>query len=134
MRELRNCVEYLVNLGLEDIDDKDLPINYKDTSLEVKLKFEEQETMMNFIQLSGNNLKKYIFVLEELKNAYIKNKRLGRRSISEIGKYKNIFISEQEIRTILINLEKNKMVEINKGRSGTTITNFGMKALTYLMG
>lgn len=132
VRELRNCVEYLVNLGIDKIDDKDMPIDYKDKSLDIKLIHLEQEAIVDFLQLTGNNLKKYIFVLEELKNAYIKNKRLGRRSISEIAKYKNIFISEQEIRTIIINLEKYKMVEINKGRSGTVITDFGINTLKYL--
>lgn len=132
VRELRNCVEYLVNLDLKVIDDKDLPIDYKNKSEDSKLFLLEQDAMVDFIQLVGNNLKKYIFVLEELKSAYMNNIRLGRRSISEIAKNKNIFISEQEIRTVLINLEKYKMVEINKGRSGTLITDFGNKALKYL--
>lgn len=132
VRELRNCVEYLVNLGLEEIDGKDLPIDYRDKATDTKLFPSEQDIMVEFLEEAGGGIKKYIFVLEELKNAYINNKRIGRRSISETAKKKNIFISEQEIRTVLINLEEYKMAEINKGRSGTQITDFGIKALNYL--
>lgn len=135
VRELRNCVEYLVNLGLKEIDDKDIPIDYRDKikdTKDTKLFDSEQETMGEFIEDAGARLRKYIFVLEELNHAYVNNKRAGRRSISEAAAKKGIFISEQEIRTILINLEKYKMAEITKGRSGTAITVFGIKALNYL--
>lgn len=132
VRELRNCVEYLVNLGIGEIDEKDLPIDFRDIASEKKLISKELESIEDFMDASGNNLKKYIFVLNELNNAYIQNRRIGRRSICEKAKNKNIFISEQEIRTILINLEKYKMAEISIGRSGTVITEFGMKALNYL--
>ncbi len=132
VRELRNCVEYLVNLGLREIDEKDLPIDYRDKTTDTKLLLSEHEIMVEFLEDVGGGLRKYIFVLEELRNAYINNKRIGRRSIGESARRKNIFISEQEIRTILINLEENKMAEINKGRSGTVITDFGIKALIYL--
>ncbi len=132
VRELRNCVEYLVNLGLKEIDEKDLPIDYRDKTTDTKLLLSEHEIMVEFLEDVGGGLRKYIFVLEELRNAYINNKRIGRRSISESARRKNIFISEQEIRTILINLEEHKMAEINKGRSGTVITDFGIKALIYL--
>ena len=132
VRELRNCVEYLVNLGLNEIDDKDIPIDYEDRAIGTKLFLPEQDAMTEFLENTGGNLRKYIFVLEELKNAYINNKRIGRRSISEIARKKNIFISEQEVRTVLLNLERYKMAEINTGRGGTVITDFGIKALNYL--
>lgn len=133
VRELRNCVEYLVNLGLKEIDEKDLPVDYRDKALDTKLFLLEQEAMFEFLEETGYNLKKYIFVLEELNSAYIKNKRLGRRSLSNIARIKNLFLSEQEIRRILIILEKYKMVEISKGRSGTVITEFGIKVLKNLI-
>lgn len=133
VRELRNCIEYLVNLGLTEIDEKDLPVDYKAKSVDKKLLLLEQEAIFEFLEEAESNLKKYIFVLEELKNAYLNNKRLGRRSISEIAKHRNLFISEQEIRTVLITLEKYNMAEISKGRSGTVITDFGIKTLKYLL-
>lgn len=132
VRELRNLVEYLVNLGLLEIDDKDLPIDFRENNFVLNLSQVEKEKIAEFTELVGNNLRKYIFVLLELKSAYIKNQRMGRRSITEIAKNKNIFISEQEIRTILINLENYNMAEIFKGRSGSVITEFGIKTLNYL--
>lgn len=133
VRELRNCVEYLVNLGMKEVDTRDLPIDFRDRTVDIKLTPSEQEAVDEFLETAGNKLRKYIFVLEELKYAYMNNKRLGRRSINEAAKNKDIFISEQEVRTILINLEKFKMTEIYKGRSGTVITKFGIKSLNYLL-
>ncbi len=133
VRELRNCVEYLVNLGMKEVDVKDLPIEFRGGTAYVKLTPYEHEAVAEFLEMAGNNLKKYIFVLEELENAYINNRRLGRRSINEAAKNKDIFISEQEVRTILINLEKFKMTDIYKGRSGTVITEFGIRSLKYLL-
>lgn len=132
VRELRNCVEYLVNLGVDEIDGKDLPIDCIDKVIGTKLLTAEQDIISEFLENTDNNLQKYIFVLKELKDAYINNRRIGRRSISEIAGKKNVFISEQEARAILLNLEKYKMVEINMGRGGTVITDFGRKSLNYL--
>lgn len=41
-------------------------------------------------------------------------------------------MSEQEIRAMLIELEKNLMIKINKGRGGSVITKFGEKVLNFL--
>ena len=132
VRELKNCVEYLVNLDLSQIDAKDLPLDSQDELIYKENNIDEQDFIVKFIETAGNNIRKYIFVLEELEKGYLSNKRLGRRSLCEIAKKKGIFISEQEIRTILINLEKFSMVEIFKGRSGTLITSFGRQTAKRL--
>ncbi|WP_313343791.1 sigma 54-interacting transcriptional regulator [Sedimentibacter sp.] len=132
VRELRNCVEYLVNLGIKIVEEKDIPVDYSEKTFDNKLILSEQNIIYEFLEQAGNNLKKYIFVLEELMIGVKNNQRLGRRTLSEIAKNKGVFISEQEIRTILLNLEKYKMAEIYKGRSGTVITEFGKKAYNYL--
>lgn len=132
VRELRNCVEYMVNLGLCEIDEKDMPADFRDSN-ETRLILKEYESIKDFVDESGSSLKKYVFVLGELKNAYVENKRLGRRSISEKARNKDIFLSEQEIRTVLMKLEKHGMAEISLGRSGTTITEFGIKALNFIL-
>lgn len=134
VRELRNCVEYLVNLGLNEVDGKDLPIDCQNRGIGASLLPHEQDIMNEFLDNAGSSLRKHIFVLGELKNAYNNNKRIGRRSISEIAKKKNIFISEQEVRAILVDLERYKMVEINTGRGGTVITDFGIKAELFING
>ena len=132
VRELRNYVEYFVNLDLKEIDAKNFPFDYEEsTDNEFENQYEKR-LMVSFLEAAGNNIRKYIFVLEELEKGYIDNRRLGRRSIHQIAKEKEVFISEQEIRSILVNLEKFSMVEIFKGRSGTVITEYGIRALRYL--
>lgn len=134
VRELRNCVEYLVNLDLDKIDTNDLPVYLREnTQNSYETNCIQQDVLIEFLDKSSSNIKKYKFVLEKLNEAYVNNKRIGRRSIFEMAKSQGIFISEQEIRTILINLEKFKMAEINKGRSGTAITETGIEALNHLL-
>lgn len=132
VRELRNYVEYFVNLGLDKIDVEDLPFDHEKGENNSVLSENEKTNVINFIEMAEKNIRKYIFVLEELEKAYTNNKRLGRRSIYKIAKDKGLFISEQEIRKMLINLERYLMVEISKGRSGTTITEYGRRVLRYL--
>ena len=132
VRELRNYVEYFINLGSKIIKAKDLPFGYEENSNCEDTIQEENEMMMKFLETAGNDIRKYIFVLEELEKAYINNKRLGRRSIHQIAKSKGIFLSEQEIRRILSDLEKFFMAEISRGRSGTIITKEGIQALKHL--
>ncbi|SHK31499.1 sigma-54 interaction domain-containing protein [Paramaledivibacter caminithermalis] len=132
VRELRNYIEYLVNLNIKEVDIDDLPIE-----LEVSLKdevFDREEKRLTekFIDSIGKNIKKYIFVLEELDKSFVEKKRIGRRSICLKAKERGIFVSEQEVRNILINLEKFLMVEIFRGRSGTVITEYGRRVLRYI--
>ncbi|QZY56872.1 sigma-54 interaction domain-containing protein [Crassaminicella profunda] len=131
-RELRNCIEYLANLGINEVDIKDLPFEYEETFKGIAFDEEEKNLIDEFLGVVGKNISKYIFVLEQLNNSYLDKKRLGRRSIYKLAKQRGIFISEQEIRRILINLEKFLMAEIFKGRSGSTITDYGMRVLKYL--
>ena len=132
VRELRNYVEYFVNLDSKIIKAKDLPFSY-DLEMEDELDIGGKGgIIMKFIETTGNDIRKYIFILEELQKAYIDNRRLGRRSIHRIAKSKGIFLSEQEIRTMLAELEKLFMVKVSKGRTGTVITKEGIRALEYL--
>lgn len=131
VRELKNYVEYIISLEIEKIHIQDLP--FEDGKSSENSKLNNEKVLMNrLIKIAGKNIKKYIFVLNELEKAFKKNKRLGRRSIFQKSQDNNIFISEQEIRTILVNLEKYQMVEIFKGRTGTVITEYGRKLFEYL--
>ncbi|HSH35049.1 sigma-54 interaction domain-containing protein [Schnuerera sp.] len=132
VRELINSVEYLVNLDLRIIDGKDLPFEYEenlDTEFNIQI---QREMMVEFLKITGDDLRKYIFILEELKKAYIDNRRLGRRSIHKIAKSNGIFLSEQEIRRMLTELGKLQMVKVNEGRAGTVITREGLNILEYI--
>ncbi|SHJ54161.1 Transcriptional regulator containing PAS, AAA-type ATPase, and DNA-binding Fis domains [Geosporobacter subterraneus DSM 17957] len=131
VRELRNCVEHIISLEVKKVQIEDLPFECKE-DLENNVFDDERSLFDRLIKIAGKNIKKYVFVLEELEKGFNENKRLGRRSIFEKSQERNMFISEQEIRTILINLEKYKMVEMFKGRTGTVITEFGRELLEYL--
>ncbi len=131
-RELRNCIEYLANLDISEVDVRDLPFEYENNLSSDDFDEEEKTIIDRFLEYAGKNISRHIFVLEQLNDSYVNKKRLGRRSIYQLAKQKGIFISEQEIRRILLDLEKFLMVEISKGRSGTQITDFGMRVLNYL--
>lgn len=134
VRELRNYVEYFVNLGKSTIDVVDLPFYYEKNMDNEIVYAKNSEMLIEFLETVGNDIRKYVFVLEVLEKAYINRTRIGRRSIYEIAKAEEIFISEQEIRRILNHLEKFSAVDINKGRSGTVITEEGRSLLRYLKG
>lgn len=130
VRELRNYVEYFVNLGKEIIDVEDLPFYNEGYREEVRI--DNNEMMLQLIEDVGKDIRKYVFVLEELENAYICDKRVGRRSISKAAKEKGVFLTEQEVRKILNKLNEYSMVDVTQGRGGTVITEEGRSLLRYL--
>jgi len=130
VRELRNYVEYFVNLGKEVIDAEDLPFYSDEDALDEYTG--EDETMSKFLDIAEGNMDKYIFVLKELENAYIKRERTGRRSICSLANMKGLFISEQEVRKIFHTLEKLNLVSISRGRGGTVITEEGRRMLNSI--
>ncbi|AKA69730.1 sigma-54 interaction domain-containing protein [Clostridium scatologenes] len=132
IRELKNYVEYLANLELDSIDVKDLPFNDEVVLYENILTHDEEKMAEEFLELADEKLDKYIFIMEELKKSYINKTRIGRRTLYKTAREKGIFISEQEARLILINLEKFLMAKVYKGRGGSVITEYGIKVLKYL--
>lgn len=133
VRELRNYIEYFTNLGLKIVDVKDLPSDISYNLNEEVLNNDEREASNSLIFDKNINSEGYLFILKELENAYIVKTRLGRRSLYNIADKKGLFISEQEIRTILMQLEKQSLVRISKGRKGTTITEKGREVLKQLL-
>lgn len=130
VRELRNYVEYFVNLGNPVIDVEDLPFYNEEYRSEVNIG--NNGIMMQLIEDIGKDIRKYIFVLEELEKAYISDRRVGRRSISKAAKEMGIFLTEQEVRKIFNKLSEYSMVNITQGRGGTLITEEGRGLLRYL--
>lgn len=132
VRELKNYVEYFANLGLKEIDEKDLPFDDEGDLYNDILTLEEKNIVEQFLVVAEKKYEKYLFLLEELEKGYINKTRMGRRTLYGIAVQKGIFISEQEIRSMLVILEKFFMVKIYTGRSGSVITDFGIKVLKYL--
>lgn len=130
VRELRNYVEYFINLDKEVIEAEDLPF-YNGEAIE-EVNITNNGMIMELLEDMGKDIRKYIFVLEELEKAYISDKRVGRRSISRAAKEKGLFLTEQQVRRILNKLNEYSMVTITQGRGGTIITEEGRNFLRYL--
>lgn len=136
VRELKNYVEYLVNLNIEQVNASDLPFHGDDTE-EVQVAKASGECSQSsplgmLREAAGKTIDSHIFVLKQLEKGFRDNKRLGRRSIHKECESKSLFISEQEIRTILMNLEKCGLARILKGRGGSVITETGLEVLKQI--
>lgn len=127
IRELRNLVEYCSYLDKSIIEVYDLPeymlesIKHKDYCLELSKKNDIQN-----ISNLKRDLRDYIFVLEKINNAYVLKQRIGRRKIYEYALEEKIFLTEQQIRSILIELQEFGFVKILSGRGGSVITEKGI--------
>ena len=121
VRELSNCIEYLLNLQKSVIGMADLPDNMK-----INQKFVE---WTNQIPINKEPIEELMLRIIYERSA--KGKKTGRKSISaELGR-KKIYMSEQEVRKELIRLQKCGCVEIALGRSGTKITEKGLDYLNH---
>lgn len=108
IRELRNVVEYLINVAENTIPDEvDLPIELQN---------------LNAMKLVKSNID--LVILENIKNYNGMNIPIGRRSLSELTG-----ISESKVRKIINNMSANGLVDICIGRKGLQIT---IKGLNYL--
>lgn len=120
IRELRNYVEYFVNLDKSVIQEHDIPA------------FAHREK--NIVNIEDNDLFKseedLNKILLEILFSYHKNKKkIGRKQMSFELEKKNIYMSEQEVRSNFKILEKIGYVKTNKGRGGTRITKKGIEHL-----
>jgi transcriptional regulator with PAS, ATPase and Fis domain len=120
VRELVSCVEYLAQLEKPIIDIIDLPPTItKDKNYSpISTIFELQK-----------DFNVHNFLLNEIFNASQKNSCIGRRSLSKIAYNNGIFLSEQEVRSILLELQDDGYIVIHKGRKGNTITSLGITQL-----
>lgn len=123
IRELRNCFEYLKHLGKKTICYGDLP-----ETIKMDVSFAERASSV--VKLEENSRDVEIEILSIIKDENSQNRKIGRKKISKLLCKKNIFMSEQEVRKILLELKDKNLVDITKGRGGTRITNEGIK---YLM-
>lgn len=127
IRELRNFVEYLVNIGKENIQAKDIPIHVnklnRNSISNIKSAIDE------FVEFAGKNIDKYVYVLKILSTSRNNNDRIGRRSIYKKAQEDNNFLGEQEIRRMLIEMESYSLVRINKGRGGSVVTDLGVSMI-----
>ncbi len=131
IRELINCVEYLSNFEEKRIEARHLPITTHKGSAGESAAGEVQ-ALDQILNGSKYGAADYLFVLDSLEQAYLKRERAGRRSLFARSKEQSLFLSEQEIRSMLTRLQHYGMVSIKQGRGGTKITDQGKAALARL--
>lgn len=130
IRELRNIAEYCSYIDKNIIEVEDLP-DYILECMAIKnqcsklLKEEKQYKNLHF----KRNLNDYVFVLEKIEQAYNLKQRIGRRKIYEYALKEQIFLTEQQIRSILLELQDFGFVKVLSGRGGTIITEEGRNFL-----
>lgn len=117
IRELKNCIEYLDNVGKSLITLEDLPHYMHQSPLEGK---SENKA------LSGPLDENEAFVLSLLHESFIKRKRLGRKTISEKAFEAQLYLSEYDIRAIMNSLKEKDLIWVSSGRGGTTISPRGI--------
>ncbi|MBP1744560.1 MAG: hypothetical protein H6Q58_1538 [Firmicutes bacterium] len=120
IRELRNYVEYLTCVSEGRITVEDLPSDILEN------RGGSSEDCKGFLDDAGDRLEDYIRVMEQLLLCYENRTGIGRRALSKIIEEKNIFLSEPEIRTMLMNLEEHGMITVSRGRGGSKLTETGL--------
>lgn len=133
VRELHNYIEYLTYLGKEDIDYEDLPPSFHKGLSRIKNKRDDKDLDVNLLKkLAGNKLDDYFFVLEILYEGYVNQKNLGRLSIAEKAQSSGHFLTQQEVRSILSDLNNLGLIKMSHGRGGSKIIERGIKVYNNL--
>lgn len=125
IRELENCVEYLVSINKETIDYEDLPAQFKKVSLndfEIGKSLDENKCNIEKIANEFNLNEIEIVILNIILESIGNGERIGRRKIKQILFDNEIEISEYHIRKILKNLGEKGLLKFNPGRAGITFT------------
>ena len=135
IRELHNYVEYLTYMDKEIVYYDDLPPSFYNKAMS-KSKFNsDSNTNIDaklLEQLSGNRLDDYLFVLNTLHNGFINQVTKGRNSISEEAEVAGRFLTQQEVRGILNDLNNLGLIKMSRGRGGSKINDKGIKVLNEL--
>jgi len=121
IRELRNCVEYFDNIGMDLITLEHLPFHMKEYS--------KVNSLKKAAQTISNLDKHETFVLKLFYDAFKNKVKLGRRSISKKAFENNLHLSEYDVRKILNDLKDYNYINVETGRRGSTITEVGVQLM-----
>ena len=133
VRELHNYVEYLTYLDKDFIDYEDLPPSFHKGLSNMKSKRDAKDLDVNLLKkLAGNKMDDYYFVLEVLYDGYVKQKNLGRLSIAEKAQSSGHYLTQQEVRSILYDLNNLGLIKMSHGRGGSKINDRGIKVHNIL--
>ena len=128
IRELRNVIEYLSNLGKDIVDYDDIPIEFEHDAYEVLETSKVTEDMINkFIINEGRSLTLHNFILTQMHKSFKKRENMSRTKLTKIAHEDNLFITEQEIRNGMSKLNGYGFIISGKGRKGSFITDAGIE-------
>lgn len=125
VRELHNYVEYFTYMGEPLITIDELPIGLKKEKDQASYEVNKPiiEKYENLVKGYENE---FGFILEKLALAYEQRKSIGRKRLAEYADKEGLFLTEQEIRSMLVKLAQIGLVNSSKGRGGSRITKTGM--------
>lgn len=133
VRELHNYIEYLTYLEKEYIDYADLPPSFHKGLTNWKSENDSNNLDVNLLKkLAGNKLDDYIFVLKMLYEGYVAQKNMGRLSIADKAQASGHYLTQQEIRSILYDLNNLGLIKMSHGRGGSKINEKGIKVYNNL--
>ena len=108
VRELKNTVKYMLTVSDRELSFANLP---------------------DYLKREENTPDKAALILKRLYLLEQKGRDTGRRSLTEDFRHQYYDISEMKVRKILKNLKKDDMIEVARGRAGTSITKIGLDYL-----
>ena len=117
IRELHNCIEYMYQLSDDTIEAEDIPEHIR------FCRCETPRPLYN--QLSDRQRQ----ILCAVYDFGLEKRTAGRKSLHLQFAAQGNSVGEQEIRVVLKELEHMGLVEVGKGRRGTTITEWGTTAI-----
>ncbi|WP_209512415.1 sigma 54-interacting transcriptional regulator [Sedimentibacter acidaminivorans] len=132
IRELHNYVEYLTYIEKDMIYYDDLPPGFYNEAMSTSKCNSDTKTNLEaklLEQLAGNRLDDYLFVLNTLHIGFIHKISKGRLSISDDAEAAGRFLTQQEIRGILMDLNNLCLIKMSRGRGGSKINDRGIKVL-----
>jgi transcriptional regulator with PAS, ATPase and Fis domain len=133
VREVRNCVEYLINLDKDIVYVEDLPESMKLASFldgqEMGLLGDDNFNEPLDITSANEYVDEDMEILKLLFERNSRNIKIGRKQLSDELRKIGIYLGEQEVRNRLLVLREMGLVSIGKGRGGTKITSIGINKL-----
>ncbi len=121
IRELKNCLEYMVNLD-EGFTKENLPQHMQFQLQQIDSREKSQIKILD-------DPEEATLLLRFLRDAYKAHTYIGRRELAQKMSRHQIFMSEQGVRTMLYKLAALGLVHLSRGRAGTRITTKGLELL-----
>jgi len=126
VRELKNLAECLASLDKCRIEARDLRPFLRHWNPDRREVAAPPDPLQ---ELAGPEREHGRFLLESLGDSHRRRQRAGRRSLHQGAVERGLFLTEAQIRKLLVRLEHLGLVHLSRGRGGATITPAGMEAL-----